>query len=142
MLMSDDVEDNKPKTIADQRSLAVRRGESPETPLNPFGRPKGTQNKLSRAAKEVIAEAGERLGSAERLVAWAKEHPRNEYAFWTIIYPKLVAQKVDLTSGGQPFLHRIEQIIVREAGPEEEPLIEDVDYFEVPPDNETNGEGR
>jgi hypothetical protein len=114
----------------------------PGQSLNPSGRPKGVQNKLSRAAKEVIAEAAEKLGSTERLVAWTQESAKNEYAFWTIIYPKLVAQKVDLTSGGVPLLHRIEQIIVREASPEDQPLIEDVDYFEVPPDGETNGEGQ
>jgi RecB family exonuclease len=45
---------------------------------------------LGKAAKEVIAEAAEMLGGVERIVAWAKEAPENEKAFWSSIYPKLV----------------------------------------------------
>jgi hypothetical protein len=54
------------------------------------GRPKGSLNKVGKAAKEVIAEAAEMLGGVERIVAWAKEAPENEKAFWSSIYPKLV----------------------------------------------------
>lgn len=54
------------------------------------GRPKGLLNKTTRAAKEAIALAADELGGAERMVAWAKEDPKNEHAFWTTIYPKLV----------------------------------------------------
>jgi hypothetical protein len=54
------------------------------------GRPKGLQNKTTRAAKEAIALAADELGGAERMVAWAKEDPKNEAAFWTTIYPKLL----------------------------------------------------
>jgi hypothetical protein len=54
------------------------------------GRPKGLQNKTTRAAKEAIALAADELGGAERIVAWAKEDPKNESAFWTSIYPKLL----------------------------------------------------
>lgn len=56
------------------------------------GRPKGSQNKLTMEAKEAIALAANDLGGHERLVAWVKEDPANERAFWTIIYTKLVAQ--------------------------------------------------
>jgi hypothetical protein len=58
------------------------------------GRPKGALNKTTRAAKEAIAFAAEGLGGAERLVAWAQEDPKNEAAFWTSIYPKLLPLQV------------------------------------------------
>ena len=54
------------------------------------GRPKGSINKIGKAAKEVIAEAAAQLGGVDRIVAWAKEAPENEKAFWSTIYPKLV----------------------------------------------------
>lgn len=54
------------------------------------GRPKGSPNKVSKAAKEAIAEAAELLGGVERIVNWAKEAPENEKAFWATIYPKLI----------------------------------------------------
>lgn len=62
------------------------------------GRPKGSKNKVSAEAKQVIAEAAEGLGGAKRLLAWAKSDPANEKAFWTTVYPKLVA----LTVAGDP----------------------------------------
>ena len=54
------------------------------------GRPKGSQNKVGKAVKEIIAAAAESLGGKRRLVNWAKEDPQNEKAFWTSIYPKLL----------------------------------------------------
>lgn len=54
------------------------------------GRPKGSPNKINKAAKDAIAEAAEALGGASRLVDWVKEDPLNERAFWTTIYPKLI----------------------------------------------------
>src|SRR3546814_20406537 len=61
-------------------------------------RPKGSKNKVSAEAKQVIAQAAEALGGAERLLAWAQLDPANAKAFWTTIYPKLVA----LTVAGDP----------------------------------------
>lgn len=54
------------------------------------GRPKGSQNKVGKEAKEVIAAAAAELGGEKRLIAWAKKDAKNEYAFWTTIYPKLI----------------------------------------------------
>ncbi len=54
------------------------------------GRPKGTPNKITAAAKDAIAQAAANLGGANRIVEWAKEDPKNEAAFWTSIYPKLI----------------------------------------------------
>lgn len=62
------------------------------------GRPKGSKNKVSAEAKQVIAQAAEELGGAERLLAWARLDPLNERAFWSTIYPKLLP----LTVAGDP----------------------------------------
>lgn len=58
------------------------------------GRPKGSQNKTTKAAKEAIAEAAEQLGGTNRIVAWAKEDAKNEHAFWSSIYPRLLPLQV------------------------------------------------
>ena len=58
------------------------------------GKPKGATSKTTRAAKEAIAFAAEGLGGAERMVAWAQEDKKNESAFWTSIYPKLLPLQV------------------------------------------------
>ena len=78
------------------------------------GRTKGTPNKVTALAKEAIAAAAEELGGADRIVAWAREAPENERAFWTTIYPKLVPVQV----GGDPenplkMIHTIERRIVK-----------------------------
>lgn len=62
---------------------------------NPNGRQKGTPNKLNQQAKEAIAVAADGLGGTDRLIAWAKEDPKNEAAFWTSIYPKLIPLQVN-----------------------------------------------
>ena len=54
------------------------------------GRPKGSLNHTTRSCKEAIAYAAEGLGGADRLIAWAREEPANERAFWSNIYPKLL----------------------------------------------------
>lgn len=64
------------------------------------GRPKGSPNKVTKAAKDAIAEAAESLGGVERLVNWAKEDPLNERAFWSSIYPKLLPLQVTGEGGG------------------------------------------
>ncbi len=68
-------------------------------PGNP-GKPKGALSKTTKAAKEAIALAAEGLGGAERLQAWAMEDPRNESAFWTTIYPKLLPLQLTGEGGG------------------------------------------
>ena len=64
------------------------------------GRPKGSPNRTTASAKEAIAQAAEGLGGADRLVAWAKEEPANERAFWATIYPKLLPLQVSGEDGG------------------------------------------
>jgi hypothetical protein len=77
------------------------------------GRPKGSPNKTTAAAKQVIQQAAEELGGADRLVSWAKEDPLNERAFWSSIYPKLLPLQV----AGDPdnplrTITRIERVIL------------------------------
>ena len=67
------------------------------------GRPKGSQNKTTMAAKEMISQAGERLGGLDRMVNWVKEDPLNERAFWSSIYPKLLPLQVH--GGGEQGQH-------------------------------------
>lgn len=81
------------------------------------GRPKGALNKTTRAAKDAIAIAAEELGGHKRLVAWAKEDPDNEKAFWTSIYPKLIP----VTLAGDPenpiqSVNRIELVDLNDSG--------------------------
>lgn len=78
------------------------------------GRPKGSPNKLAKAAKDAIAEAAESLGGAERMVEWVKSDPANEKAFWTTIYPKLVP--VTLGGDGEnplSLIHKIELVALK-----------------------------
>jgi len=76
------------------------------------GRPKGSVNKTTRAVKEVIAQAAEQLGGQDRLVVWAQSDPKNEAAFWTSIYPKLLPKELTGTDGAQLFPQRVELVAV------------------------------
>ena len=82
------------------------------------GRPKGTPNKLTTAAKSAIEAAALGLGGAKRLQAWAAADCRNEDAFWTLIYPKLLPLQV--TGGeGQPLVPRtVTFLITQQPGAE------------------------
>lgn len=76
------------------------------------GKPKGATSKTTRTAKEAIAIAADKLGGADRLVAWAQEDPLNERAFWSSIYPKLLPLQVTGEDGGPVQIARIERVIV------------------------------
>ena len=73
---------------------------------NRAGRPKGSVNKTTAAAKHVINEAATRLGGADRLLAWAQEAPENEKAFWSVIYPKLLPLQHEGTGEGGAFVFK------------------------------------
>ena len=77
------------------------------------GRPKGALNKTTLIAKEAIALAAESLGGTDRLVAWAKEDEKNEAAFWTTIYPKLLPLQVNGPGEGGEHIHKVVREIVR-----------------------------
>lgn len=78
------------------------------------GRPPGSRNKTTVAAKEAIALAAEGLGGTDRLIAWAKEDAQNERVFWGTIYPKLLPLQVGGEDGGPiEHLHEIRRTVVR-----------------------------
>lgn len=72
----------------------------PNTGNRGKGRQKGVPNKTTQAAKDAIAMAADALGGSDRLVAWAKQDAKNESAFWTSIYPKLLPLQVTGEGGG------------------------------------------
>lgn len=80
------------------------------------GKPKGAVNKNGKLAKEAIALAAEKLGGVDRIVAWAKEDEKNERAFWTALYPKLIPVQVE--GPGEGGKHLIETITRRIIDPE------------------------
>lgn len=80
------------------------------------GRPKGSRNKVTGAAKDIIAEAAKRLGGVERLVAWAKEAPENERAYWAQIFPKLLPLQVH-GDPDHPLVTEVRRTIVDPANP-------------------------
>lgn len=61
------------------------------------GRKVGALNIHSRGVRLMIAEAAHGLGGVQRLIAWAKEDPLNERAFWTHIWPRLLPLQVQGT---------------------------------------------
>lgn len=61
------------------------------------GRPKGAQNKTTKLAKQAIAEAFEKLGGTEALVAWAKDSDDNKRVFYSTIWPKIIPVQTELT---------------------------------------------
>jgi hypothetical protein len=81
-------------------SKVVKNVEKRMPPAAGKGRTKGALNKTTKTAKEAIALAAEKLGGADRLVAWAQEEPQNERVFWGTIYPKLLPLQVTGEGGG------------------------------------------
>ena len=51
------------------------------------GRPRGSQNKVTRAAKEAFVMAFESLGGVESLTAWARRHPGDFYRLYARLIP-------------------------------------------------------
>src|ERR687898_152028 len=108
--------------------------------LNPHGRPPGSKNKLNKSVRQIIATVADKLGEKRgvqdatgALLDWVECDPRNEYAFWKDIWPKLISIRVE-EPDDKPILHRIEKIIVSERnrddplGPYEPPSLDDVGF--------------
>jgi hypothetical protein len=94
--------------MVDASSKKVTDTGKPMPPNAGKGRPKGALNKNTAKAKDAIALAAEKLGGAERLVAWAQEDPLNERVFWGTIYPKLLPLQAELSGAdGSPFAIQI-----------------------------------
>jgi hypothetical protein len=59
------------------------------------GRPPGSQNRLTKSAKEAFAQAFDDMGGTAGLVAWGRKNPDDFYK----LYAKLIP--IDITSGGE-----------------------------------------
>ena len=68
------------------------------------GRPAGALNKHTMAAKDALTFAFNGIGGASRLVKWIEADEKNEAAFWTSIYPKLLPLQVSGEGGGAVIL--------------------------------------
>lgn len=97
---------------AQKSTKIVTASEKPKPPRAGMGRPKGALNKTTTIAKDAIATAAEKLGGVERLVEWAKQDDKNESAFWTTIFPKLLPLQVS-GDPDQPIVAKIVREIVR-----------------------------
>ena len=64
-------------------------------PLVSPGRPKGSQNKISKTMKEAFKEAFEQLGGVPKLVEWAERNPDKFYPLVARLLP------VDITSNDE-----------------------------------------
>ena len=88
------------------------------------GRPKGSMNRATRAVKECLLEAFEKMGGMKAFVAWGKENPTEFYKLWGKIIPTEIRN-----ADGESFkLVLVEQIV---GEPEEE----------QPPAESVNGDG-
>ena len=86
---------------------------------NRKGRPPGSLNRMTQTVRDAIAQAAEGLGGPERLIEWAREDPKNETAFWTSLYPKLLPLQVSGDrSSPIEHVHRMERLIVDPSDPD------------------------
>jgi hypothetical protein len=58
------------------------------------GRKVGARNVASRTVRWAIGEAARKVGGVERLAEWIKEEPRNEYAFWVHVWPRILPLQI------------------------------------------------
>jgi hypothetical protein len=58
------------------------------------GRKKGTPNIATKSIRLAIQEVAQGLGGIRRLIEWAQEDPKNEFAFWTSVYPRLLPLQI------------------------------------------------
>jgi hypothetical protein len=72
------------QTAADKETAEnVRIGEGKPGP----GRPKGSANKLTRAAKEAFGLAFDGIGGVEALTAWARDNQTEFYKLYARLIP-------------------------------------------------------
>jgi len=58
------------------------------------GRPRGSLNKTTRAAREAIDEVFEGLGGVQGMLDWARTNTHTKTLFYSSIYPKMLPLKV------------------------------------------------
>ena len=93
------------------------KGTMPKHPVK-MGRPKGALAATTKLAKDCIAFAAEGMGGGPGMLKWVKADPKNEYAFWTQIYTKLVPVQVGGDPNGVPLIHVIKRLVVDPLNPD------------------------
>ena len=68
---------------------------------NPGGRPLGSQNKLTIAAREAFQTAFDRTGGTEGLTEWARANPSEFYKLYARLIPQ--AQEISGKDGAHLF---------------------------------------
>ena len=58
------------------------------------GRPKGSQNKVTQAAKEAIEKVFDDLGGADGLYEWTLDDPANKRIFYGQVWPKILPKEI------------------------------------------------
>jgi len=64
---------------------------------NLSGRPAGAGNKLPTQAKEILLQAVDIMGGANRLAEWARASPENERDLWLVVFPRLLPKQINTT---------------------------------------------
>lgn len=77
------------------------------------GRPKGGLNKTTKAVKEALVEAFEKMGGVPHFVKWGKDNPTEFYKLWAKMLPTEIK-----TPDGKPLQLQIVESIV-DADPDE-----------------------
>lgn len=76
------------------------------------GRPKGSANKTTIAAKEAIQHAFDESGGAEALTEWVMASDDNRKVFYSQIFPKLLPLQVAGNLDVNAKITRLETVIV------------------------------
>lgn len=61
------------------------------------GRKPGQVNRTTRAVKQALVEAFDKLGGVSSLVKWAKEEPTEFYKLWAKLLPTELTANVSVT---------------------------------------------
>lgn len=72
--------------------------------MAPRGRPKGSQNKLTKAFKSALLEVFEATGGSDAMTRWAK---KNQTEFYKIMARLIPHEVVGPGAGGEHFIKNI-----------------------------------
>jgi hypothetical protein len=72
-----------------------------------------SKNKIPRLVRENIAAVFDELGGVDGMVKWARRSPRNLYAFYVYVYPRMLAAQPKMALvDSRPQITRIETVII------------------------------
>jgi len=73
---------------------AATNGKQPNRGNAGKGRPRGSLNKTTRAARDTIDEVFEGLGGVRGMLEWARTNTHTKTLFYASVYPKMLPLKV------------------------------------------------